>query len=164
MIAGCTAALNESRYVGTNAHKQSQPSQQKPACLHQSRTCWIFPRGCEACAAVMLWLRPMGTENAEYKSFFSLGRKSKAKEQFYNNDFRKAVVFNSIADALRHLHTSKCKRPHNRPYNACLWKPAKRKKVQTSKQLRFVSNTETFLWNQALIIRVNHITIYFLTQ
>ena len=30
-------------------------------------------------------------------------------EQFYNNDFRKVVVYNSIPYALHNLHTSKCK-------------------------------------------------------
>ena len=41
-------------------------------------------------------------------------------------------------------------RPHNRPYDACLWKPAKHNKVGTSKQLRFVASTETFNGNHAL--------------
>ena len=34
--------------MDTNAHKQFQPSPQKPAGSHQSRTCWTFPRGFEA--------------------------------------------------------------------------------------------------------------------
>ena len=39
VLAERTAALDASRYMGTNVHKQSQLSQQKPVCLHQSRTC-----------------------------------------------------------------------------------------------------------------------------
>ena len=102
----------------------------------------LVPRLCCDCD---LWEPRMRNTNL----FFSLGRKSKAKEQFYNNDFRKAVVFNSIADALRHLHTSKCKRPHTRFYDVCLWNPTERNKVRTSKQLRFAASTETFNGNQA---------------
>ena len=37
-----------------------------------------------------LWLRPMGTENAEYKNVFCL-RKEKAKPR--NNDFWKVVIY-----------------------------------------------------------------------
>ena len=70
----------------------------------------------------MLWLRPMETENAGCrKDFLHSGKKSMTKEWFHNNDFRDVAVYNSIPDALRDLHTSKCKRPHNRPYDACLW-------------------------------------------
>ena len=65
-------------------------------------------------------------------------KKSKAKEQFYN----------SISDALLYLHTSKCKRPRNRPYDAWLGKPEKRNKVRMSKQLRFVASTAKFNGNQ----------------
>ena len=66
--------------------------------------------------------------------------KSKAKE----------LICNSIPEALRDLHTSKCKIPHNRPYDVCLWKPAERNKVPTSKQLRFVVSADTIIGNQAL--------------
>ena len=34
-------------------------------------------------------------------------KKSKTKEQFYNNNFRKVTVYNAIPDALSDLHTSK---------------------------------------------------------
>ena len=53
---------------------------------------------------------------------------------------------------LRDLHTSKYKRPRNKPNDGCLWKPAKRNSVRTSKQLRFVAITETYNGNQALMV------------
>ena len=59
-------------------------------------------------------------------------------------------IFNSIPNALRDLHTSKYKRPHNKPDKGCIWKPAKRNNVRMSKQLRFVASTKTFHGNQAL--------------
>ena len=77
-------------------------------------------------------------------------KKSKAKSKSYNNDFRKIIISNLIPDALRDLHTSKYKRPLNKPSDGCLCKPAKRNSVRTSKQLRFVASTETFNGNQAL--------------
>ena len=52
VLAGRTTALDASRCMDTNAHKHSQPSQQKPASSQQSRTCWTFARVCEACAAI----------------------------------------------------------------------------------------------------------------
>ena len=110
-----------------------------------------FSEGAQGLYHHMLWLRPMETENAEYRKVFCLSeKKSKGEEQFYNDDFRKVIIYNSIPDALRDLHVYKCKRPHNRPYDACLWKPAKRNKVHTSKQLWFVASTEIFNGNQAL--------------
>ena len=108
-----------------------------------------FPRGCKGCATICcdydLW-KP-STQGAE-RIFCTPEKKSKAKEQFYNNDFRKVVIDNSILDAQRDLHTSKYKIPPSRPYDASLWKPAERNKVCTSK-LRFVASTETFNGNQA---------------
>ena len=52
---------------------------------------------------------------------------------------------------LRDLHTFKCKRPHDIPYDACLWKLAKHNKGRTSKQLKFVASAETINGNQALV-------------
>ena len=40
--------LDVSRCMSTNDHKQSLPSQQKPACSQLSRTCWNFARACDA--------------------------------------------------------------------------------------------------------------------
>ena len=150
MLAGRTAALDASRYMATNARKQPQPSQQKPARSLQSRTCWTFQRGCEAYATIScdcdLW--KLNTQDTKRISC-PPEKKSKTKEEFYNSDFRKVVVFNSIPDALRDLHTSKCKRSHNKPNDSCLWKPAECNDVHTSKQLRFVASTETFNGNQS---------------
>ena len=39
VLAGRTTALDALRCMATKAHKQSQPSQQKPASSQQSRTC-----------------------------------------------------------------------------------------------------------------------------
>ena len=106
---------------------------------------------CEACAAICcesnLWkLRTQYTESI----FCPSEKKTKTKELFYDNDFRKVFVYNSTPDALHDLDTSERKRPRNRTYDGCLWKPAKLNKVRTSKQLRFVANTETFNGNLAL--------------
>ena len=59
-------------------------------------------------------------------------------------------VINPMLDALRDLHTSKYKRPRNKPDDGCLWKPARRSNVRTRKQLWIVASTETFNGNQAL--------------
>ena len=68
----------------------------------------------------------------------------------YNDDFQKVVISNAIPDALRDLHTSKHKKPCNKPEDGCLWKPAKRNNVHP-KQLRF----ETRLYGGVgLLIRV----------
>ena len=103
-----------------------------------------FSEGLRGLCRDMLWLTK--TENAgimQKRFFCSQERESKkAKEPLYNNDFQKVVVYNSIPDVLCDLHTSKCKIPHNRPYDACLWKLEKRNKFRTSKQLRFVASTK----------------------
>ena len=44
VLAARTTALDVSQCLDTNAHKQSQSSQQKPASSQQSRTCWTFAR------------------------------------------------------------------------------------------------------------------------
>ena len=41
----------------------------------------------------------------------------------------------------------------NRPYDACLWKPAERNKVCMSKQIRFVVRAEIINGNQALDVQ-----------
>ena len=137
MLAGRTTALGAARYTGTTAHKQSQTLQQKHACSQKSRACWTFARGCEACAAICcdcnLW-KPR-TQYTE-KIFCHSIKKSKTKELFYNSSFRKVVIYNSTPDALLDSHTSRYKRPHNRPYYSCLWEPAERNKICTSIQLR----------------------------
>ena len=55
-----------------------------------------------------------------------------------------------MPDALRDLHASEYKRPHNRTYYVCLWKPEEHNKVRIGKQLRFFVSDETFNKNQAL--------------
>ena len=110
---------------------------------------------CEACAAICcesnLWkLRTQYTESI----FCPSEKKTKTKELFYDNDFRKVFVYNSTPDALHDLDTSERKRPRNRTYDGCLWKPAKHNKVRTSKQLRLVASTETFKFKSGLRIRV----------
>ena len=92
----------------------------------------------------------MEAENAGYKNdYLSSGKKSKTKEQFYH-DFRKVVLYYSMPDALRDSHASEYKRPHNRTYYVCLWKPPEHNKVCIGKQLRFFMSAETFNKNQAL--------------
>ena len=84
------------------------------------------------------------------KDFLSSEKKSNAKNIKYNNDFRKVVIPNQIPDALCNLRTSKYNRPHNKPNDGCLWKPAKHNSVRASKQPRFAVITETLDGNQAL--------------
>ena len=56
----------------------------------------------------VLWLWPVGTNNAGQKKIFcSPKKKSKSQNNKYNNDFRRVVISNSIPDALCDLHTSK---------------------------------------------------------
>ena len=109
-----------------------------------------FCEGMRGLCPDMLWLWLMGTDNAGHKIFCLLEKKSKAKNKRYNNVFRNVVIYSTMPDALRDLHTSKYKRPRNKPDDGCLWKRAKRDNVRTSKQLRFVACTETFKGNQAL--------------
>ena len=106
------------------------------------------------CGVLSLW--PVGTDNAGHKEIFCLLKKRAKLKTKQFNDFREAVICNSIPDALRDLHTSKYKRPRNKPSDGCLWKPAKRNNVCTSKKLRFVASTETFNGNQALVIGTLH--------
>ena len=130
----------------------SNPSlRNKPATSQQSRTCWTFARGCEACAAICcdcdLW-KPI-TQDTK-KIFCPPEKKSKAKNEKYNNDFRKVIASGWIPDALLDLYTSKYKRRRNKPNDGSWWKLAKCNNVHTSKQLRFVASTETINGNQDL--------------
>ena len=77
-------------------------------------------------------------------------KKSQANDKNYSNDFPKVAICNSIPDALRDSHTSRYKKPRNKPNDGCLWKSAKRNNFRTSKQLRFVASTEAFNENQPL--------------
>ena len=105
---------------------------------------------CETCAAIWCDLWKPKTQDTKWFSVLQKKR-VKLKTKKYNNDFRKVVIFNSILDALRKLHTSKYKWPRNKPDDGCLWKAAKRNAVCTSKQLQFVASTKTFNGNQALL-------------
>ena len=136
VLAGRTTALDASRFIGTNAQKQSQSSQQKPARSQQSCT---LVRGCEALAAICCDCNLWKPRTQYTKNIFWPPEKEQTKQQFYNNNSRKVVISNSIPDALR-----------SRTYNGCLWKPAERNKVCMSKQRRFVASTEIFIGDQAL--------------
>ena len=46
--------------------------------------------------------------------------KAKLKTKKCNDDFWKVVIANSIPAALRDLHTSRYKRPHNKSNDGCL--------------------------------------------
>ena len=126
--------------MGSNAHKQSQPSRQKPACSKKSRTRWTFARGCKASAAICCDcdLRQPITQDTE-KIFCPPKKRAWLKTKH----IRKVVIFISIPDALSDLHTFKYKRPRTKSNDGCLWKPTKRNNFRTSKQLRFVASTET---------------------
>ena len=85
------AKIDASRCIGTNAHKQSQPSQQMPECLQQSRTCWTFTRWCEACFAVScdcsLWKL-----KTQYTAKIFCSRKiARLKNCFTTTTFRKSI-------------------------------------------------------------------------
>ena len=72
----------------------------------------------------------MGTENTGQQNI--LWKKAKPRSNFITTTSGKSL----LADALHDLHASECKGPLNRTYYCCLWKPAERNKVCTSKQLR----------------------------
>ena len=152
MLAGRTTAVDAFRYTGTNAYKQSQPSQQKPAFSQQSHTFWTFARRREACVAICCDynLYKSRTQYTKY-IFCPSEKKSNPKKLFYNN-FRKVVIYSSIPDyiPLNRLHTSERIRPHIRTYNGCPWKPAEYNQIPTSKQLQHVASTETSHENQAI--------------
>ena len=123
----------------------SNPSLCNKTCVFASKSHMLS--FCEACAAMRCGCNLCKPRTQYTKNiFWPPEERSKTEEQFYNDDFRKVVIYNSISDALRDLHTSECKRP----YGGCLWKPAVRHKVRTSQQLWFVTSTETFNGNQAL--------------
>ena len=141
--------LNAFWFMGTNDHNQPQHSQ-KSMCARNKIAHVEFLRGDTRLVRGYAVTATHGNrERSRQKKIFVFWKKtSKTKEKFYNNDFRKIVIYNSIPDALRDLHASECKRPHNRTYDGCLWKAAKRNKVHTSKQLQLAASTETFNGNQ----------------
>ena len=132
--AGRTVTLDAFLYMGTNAHKQSQLLQQKPVCSHKIAHFELF-RGDGRMCRKILWQQPIEIVNAGYRKIFcTLKNKSRAKEQFYNS-----------------IPLSKWKRPHNRPWDACLWKAAERNIVCKGRQPRSVASTKTFNKNQPLV-------------
>ena len=146
--------------MGTNAHKQFQPSQQKPASPQQIRTCWTFARACEACAAMCcdcyLW-KPIMQD----KKRFSLFRKERAKLQ---HRFSENRYFQLKTGCATRLHTSKYKRPCNKSNDGCLWKPAKCSNVCASKQLQFVASAETrlYIWHSKVKMAVSAYTVTYI--
>ena len=95
-------------------HQRSQiiPALPTRACVLRSKSHMLtFSRGCDAYAVICCDTTYGNRERWMQKRFSVPRKKSKTKEQLYNKDFWKIVFSNSIAD----LHTSKCKRPHNRP-------------------------------------------------
>ena len=131
--------------MGTNAHKQSQLLQQKPTCSHQSRTYWTFSRVARLvprCVVTAIY----GNRERRIQKYFLSSWKKNAKPR---NNFTTMTFGKSLFITQYRMHTSECKIPHNRTYDGYLWKPAKRNKVRTSKQLQFAASTKTFNGNQA---------------
>ena len=124
-------------------HQCSQVIPAFAAKLHKLNFC----EGMRGLRRDMLWLWPVGTDNAEHKKDFLFSEKKARLKK--NNYFRKVVIFNSIPDALRDSHTSKYKRPRNKNSDGCLWKPAKRNNARTTKQFRFVAS-KCYLYNTLL--------------
>ena len=107
------------------------------------------------------------------KKIFCPPKKKQSQKQ-KNNDFRKVVISDKMQGKKEEFLSSEkkknfsppkkrtddfrnvvipylwCKRPRNKPCDACLWKPGQRNAVRASKQLQFVASTETFNGNQAL--------------
>ena len=141
MLAGRTTALDALRC------SQAIPTFAIKTCVLAKKS-HMF-NICEACAAMCcdcdLW-EPITQDKRDFLSF---KKKSQGQNKKYNNNFRKVVISRAIPDALRYLDTSKYKRPHYKPNNDCLWKPAKCNNVRSSKQLRFDVSTEKFNGNQA---------------
>ena len=80
VLAGRTTMRDASRCIDTNDHTRSQPSQQKPATSQQCRTCWTFAMACDSCAANMLWLWSIETNNARNKKDFLLSEKKELSQ------------------------------------------------------------------------------------
>ena len=82
--------------------------------------------------------------------FYPSAENSKTKNYFITTTFRKLLfitqywMWYAIYIPLNTVNLT------NRPYDACLWNPAKRNKVCKSKQLRFVESAKKFNENQAL--------------
>ena len=93
VLAARTTALDVSQCLDTNAHKQSQSSQQKPASSQQSRTCWTFARPVPQYAVTVIY---RNQQHKKQKSF-SVFRKKRAKPKKKNNDdFQKVVIYNKM--------------------------------------------------------------------
>ena len=58
------------------------------------------------------------------------------------------AIYNFILNVLHDLHPSKCKKPHNIPYDEFLWKPAECNNVRKNKQLQFFARADTIDGNQ----------------
>ena len=133
-------ALDVSRCMDRHHCSQAIPAFATKPCVLAAKSYRL--NFCEACAVICcdcdLW-EPITQDTKR----FSVLRKKRAKlnTKKYDHDFQKVVIFNSIPDALRDLHTSKYKRPRNKPDDGCLWKSAQRNNVRTSKQLRFVETS-----------------------
>ena len=68
----------------------------------------------------------MRTNNAGHKQdFLSSGKKSKAKNKIGTTFVKSLFLTQLTPDELRDLHTSKYKKPRNKPNDGCLWKPEK---------------------------------------
>ena len=74
VLAGRTKALDAFRCMDTNAHKQSQPLQQKAASSQKVAHVALLRGLCRD----MLWLWPIETDNARHKKDFL---SSEEKEQ-----------------------------------------------------------------------------------
>ena len=125
----CVSRRHKSaRYLSTYTHQCSQSIsalQQKPACSQKSCTCWTFVSGCKACATICCDCDLCKPKTQYTENIFCLAdKKSKTKELFWKNSFRKVVISNLISDALCDLHTSESKRPRNRTYDGCLYSRA----------------------------------------
>ena len=110
---------NNARCLSIHGHQCPKliPAFAVKACLLETKSHML--NFCEASAAICcdcdMW-EPITQDTNR----FSVFRKKSSKAQNKKHDFRKVVIFNSIPDALRDLHTSRYKRPRNKPDDGCL--------------------------------------------
>ena len=79
VLAGRTTTRDASRFIGTNDHKRSQPSQRKPASSLQSRTCWISARLVPRYAVTVIYRNQQHNKQKRFSDFRK--KKSKAKNK-----------------------------------------------------------------------------------
>ena len=89
MLAECTAVLDASRCMDTNSHKQSQPSQQKPARSQHVELLRGLARPVPRYAVTVIC---RNQQQKTKKIFCPPKKRAKLKTKKDNENFRKVVI------------------------------------------------------------------------